>query len=274
MAGGAIKPHRFYFQPAEYGKPCKLSSRCHQHRFIKLIKHFDASEKKWFHGHPQFKHLFHMDCSPTKKVMGLWMLLLRTIKVDKKRQAWFGVNGVPIRYSIREHGLLSGLYCHTYPENYESIGSLRFAKKYFQKKPKNKGEDPPELRVTPADVLNKLKKMTYDGSHDRLKKAVLYFLATVIRGRSRHGTPIEPFLLQMVNDLRVCHTFPWGRFTFDDSIKEIMHMVKHFRGKIPSKAAWTFPGFINPLEILAFESIQVLKENFRENVEEFDDSCP
>ncbi|KAJ4881502.1 hypothetical protein Rs2_38557 [Raphanus sativus] len=52
-------------------------------------------------------------------------------------------------------------------------------------------------------------------------------------------------------------------------------MVKHFRGKIPTvKRTWTFPGFINPLEILAFESIQVLKENFREDVEEFDDSCP
>lgn len=28
------------------------------------------------------------------------------------------------------------------------------------------------------------------------------------------------------------------------------------------------------MQILAFESIQVLKENFREDVEEFDDSCP
>ncbi|XP_056846347.1 uncharacterized protein LOC130497508 [Raphanus sativus] len=162
MAGGAIKPDLFYFQPAEYGKPCKLSSRCYQKDFIMLIKDFDAREKMWFYGHPQFKHIFHMEYSSRRKVMGLWMLLLRTVKVDKKRQAWFVVNGIPIRYSIKEHGLLSGLYCHTYPENYESMGSLRFAKKYFQKPPKKKGEDPPELRVTPADVLKKLKKMNYD----------------------------------------------------------------------------------------------------------------
>ncbi|XP_048624872.1 uncharacterized protein At3g43530-like [Brassica napus] len=275
MAGGAIKPHKFYFKPAEYGKPCKLSSRCHQTKFIKLIDNFHATEKKWFYAHPQFKHIIHMECSSRRKVMGLWMLLIHTIKVDKKRQAWFVVNGVPIRYSIREHGLISGLYCHTYPENYESIGSLKFAKKYFQQPPKKKGDDPPELKVTAADVLKKLKKMKYDGSHERLRMAVLYFLATVIFQRSRYGTPIDHFLLRMVNDLRVCHTFPWGRYTFDDSLKEIKHMVKHFRGKIPTvKASWTFPGFINPLEILAFESIQVLKENFREDVEEFDDSCP
>ena len=157
----------------------------------------------------------------------------------------------PIRYSIREHGLISGLYCHTYPENYESIGSLKFAKKYFQQPPKKKGDDPPELKVTAADVLKKLKKMKYDGSHERLRMAVLYFLATVIFQRSRYGTPIDHFLLRMVNDLRVCHTFPWGRFTFNDSLKEIKHMVKHFRGKIPTvKASWTFPGFINPLEVI------------------------
>ena len=52
MAGGAIEPHRFYFQLVEYEKPYKLSSRCHQHHFIKLIKDSDASEKKWFHGLP------------------------------------------------------------------------------------------------------------------------------------------------------------------------------------------------------------------------------
>ncbi|KAF8107182.1 hypothetical protein N665_0125s0011 [Sinapis alba] len=243
MAGRAIKPHVFFFfKPAEYGKACKLSTMCHQHSFINLIKDFDASEKKWFHDHPQFKHLFHMECSSKRKVMGVWMLLLRTTKVDKKRPFWLVVNGVPIRYSIIEHGLLSRLYCHRHPENYESFRSLRFAKKHFQQNPKKKGDDPPELRVTPSDVLKKLKGMKYDDSHERLKITVVYFLATTIREKSRFGSPIEPFLLQI----------------------EIQHMVKHFRGKIPEKANWTFHGFINPLEILAFESIPVLKENFRE----------
>lgn len=101
--------------------------------------------------------------------------------------------------------------------------------------------------MTAADVLKKLKKMKYDGSHERLRMAVLYFLATVIFQRSRYGTPIDHFLLRMVNDLRVCHTFPWGRFTFDDSLKEIKHMVKHFRGKISTiKAFWDISWVYQP----------------------------
>ena len=91
------------------------------------------SQKRWFHEHPQFKHLIHMVCSPTRKVMGLWMMLIRTIATPKSRQAWFVVNGVPIQQSIREQGLISGLYCYHYPENYMSGLSMKFAVKHFRK---------------------------------------------------------------------------------------------------------------------------------------------
>ncbi|KAL0897837.1 hypothetical protein Bca101_081798 [Brassica carinata] len=122
-----------------------------------------------------------------KKVQGLWMLLLRCMHTGKDRQAWFGVNGVPIRYFIREHALLSGLHCGTYPENYPNIermkfaskGRMKFATKHFkhlQKKTREKKGKKQGLKVTEADVLEKLGKMKADGSDERLKMAVLYFL--------------------------------------------------------------------------------------------------
>ncbi|KAF8053319.1 hypothetical protein N665_1431s0003 [Sinapis alba] len=122
---------------------------------------------------------------------------------------------------------------HAYPKNYDSLGKLRWW---------------------------------------RLKIVALYFLAIDIRGRSRSGTPIELFLLQMINDLRFCHKFPWRHYTFDDSLKEIKHMVKPFRGKILAKASWTFHGFINPLdEILIFlepigSELGLLEEIFDEGL--------
>ena len=248
MTVEADKPAGFFFKPSDYGKGCKLSSRCHQHDFLKTIEKFEASEKSWFQDHPQFKHIFHMDCTPTRKVMGLWMLLLRTMHTGKGRQAWFGVNGVPIRYSIREHSLLSGLYCHSYPENYPSIGSMKFARKHFKVKKTKDGKEK-GLQVTEADVLEKLQKMKFDGSGDRLRMAVLYFLARVLRGRSKGGYFIEYFILQAAEDLEFCTEFPWGRYTFDDCMKEIFHVRDQFRDGIPEKAQWVFPGFINPLEV-------------------------
>ncbi|KAG2311974.1 hypothetical protein Bca52824_023531 [Brassica carinata] len=126
-------PNGFFFKPKDYWKSCKLQSRCHQHKFMTTLEVLDESEKRWFLEHPQFKHLLHMDCTPTRKVMGLWMLLIRTIVTHKSRQAWFAVNGVPIRYSIRERCLISGLYCHQYPKNYQSVLSMEFAEKQFRK---------------------------------------------------------------------------------------------------------------------------------------------
>ncbi|CAG7884151.1 unnamed protein product [Brassica rapa] len=200
MAVEPMRPVGFFFKPSDYWTACKLSSRCHQHDFLETIKDFKESEKSWFENHPQFKHLFHMDCCEKRKVQGLWMLLLRCMHTGKERQAWFGVNGVPIRYSIREHALLSGLYCGSYPENYPIKGKMKFATKHFkhlQKKTKEKNRKKQGLRVTEADVLEKLEKMEADdGSDERLKMAVLYFLTRVIRGRKRNAYFIEPFILQ------------------------------------------------------------------------------
>lgn len=256
-----LRPTGFFFKPSDYGKACKLSTRCHQRQFVDMIENFDETEKNWFKNHPQFKHLFHMDCTKTRKVMGMWMLLLRTITTEKGRQAWFGVNGVPIRYSIREHALLSGLHCHIYPENYLRVGSMKFAERHFKKKEKGKRKEktngkkkkktPEEdkLRVTVMDVEKKLLAMEFDGRKERLKMLVLYFLATVLRGRTKYGHPIEDFLLQVVEDLDFCETFPWGRFTFDDCMNEIFHVRDHFSDGIPDSPQWVFPGFINPLEV-------------------------
>ncbi|KAG2312921.1 hypothetical protein Bca4012_027522 [Brassica carinata] len=91
-------------------------------------------------------------------------------------------------------------------------------------------------RVTETDVEEKLLKMKTDGSDsdERLKMVILYFLARVIRGRSKNGYFIEPFILQ----------------------------------------AWTFPGFIISVEILAFECIPVLRERFRDPIPNCLADCP
>ena len=96
--------------------------------------------------------------------------------------------------------------------------------------------------MTEANVLEKLQKMKLDGSGDRLRMAVLYFLARVLRGRSKGGYFIEYFTLQAAEDLRFCTEFPWGRYTFDDCMKEIFHVRDQFRDGIPEKAEWVFLG--------------------------------
>ena len=150
------------------------------------------------------------------------------------------VNGVPVRYSLWELGLISGLNCLEYPENHEQLGSLSFVKRQF-----NGRENGIKLR----EVEKKLTTMI--SCEDRLKMVVLYFLGSVIKTKSKSPQIFHPFLLRIVDDLEECKKFPWGRYTLEDCSNELTHMLDHFSGEVQS--SWTFPMFIFPLEVIKFK---------------------
>ena len=200
---------------------------------IKKLK----EEVKWFTSHPQFRHFFHMPSEKYLKLQAMWMLLMRTIRTEEEEDvAWFAVNGVPICYSMREHALISGLDCHEYPRKYLKLGGTKFVDYYFGGLKK----------ITITDVEQKLLSMKTP-CNDRLKMAVLFFLGRVIRGQAKDSRPVDPFILRIVEDLDVCRTFPWGRLTFEDAIKNIKHMMELLKGEV--HPACGFPGFIIPLEV-------------------------
>ncbi|KAL1221245.1 hypothetical protein V5N11_022229 [Cardamine amara subsp. amara] len=78
--------------------------------------------------------------------------------------------------------------------------------------------------------------------------------------------------LQIVNELKAVETFPWGRITFEDNLKEIDHAMNHFDGRVQDD--YLFPGFIIPLEVLAFICIPELSKRFQEDISGAKDGCP
>ncbi|XP_020867822.1 uncharacterized protein At3g43530-like isoform X1 [Arabidopsis lyrata subsp. lyrata] len=250
-------------------------------------------EISWFLKHPQFKHIFDRPRERFHKCKGMWSLVLRTVNMKKKQnELWFVVNGVPIRYSIREHALITGLDCRKLPDNYEEelekkFGGDGFINKYFKEGDK----------ISLEAVFEKLQSMEeVEGDDDRLKMAVLYFLGSVINPKKKKSAKIDSFLVNIVSDLELCKSFPWGTFTFIHCIDNIRRWIKMFKSK--PKSSWTIPGFTiaievpfflffllccyyfilvlisNFVQILAFECIQPLKSKFRENVDHRDNGCP
>ncbi|KAL1205496.1 hypothetical protein V5N11_026682 [Cardamine amara subsp. amara] len=142
-----------------------------------------------------------------------------------------------LSYSLWEHGLISGLNCREYPENHTDLESLYFVKRLFNGR---------ESGIKLSKVEKQLTTMI--ACEDRLKMDVLYFLASMMKTYSKSSEVIEPFLLRIVDNLKECKKFPWGRYTFEDSSHELEHMFEMFKGEV--RKSWTFPGFIALLEVI------------------------
>ncbi|CAN6817664.1 unnamed protein product [Brassica oleracea] len=61
----------------------------------------------------------------------------------------------------------------------------------------------------------------------------------------------------MMDDLDACRSFPWGRLTFEDAIKEIKNVMNNLKG-----------------EVLAFECIPELGKTFRIYSDDSSEDCP
>ncbi|XP_013739273.2 uncharacterized protein At3g43530-like [Brassica napus] len=234
-----MQPLKMHFPSSQYQKSLKLSGKCYINTPIRNIQTIlKKNEVEWFVEHPQFQHFFHIK-NRKQKWMGMWLLVLRSASVAKKYELWFIVNDVPIRYSLREFRLISGLYCHEYPPNHERLGGTTFMNKYFGGK-----------RVTYADLEKQMLAMKSKPSQDRLKMAALYFLATILVGGRKSGEGASPF--------------PWGRYAFEHNLKDVSSFLEKCNGVVPT--SWVFTSFPIPLELLAFEAIPSLRNHFRESV--------
>ena len=112
-------------------------------------------------------------------------LLSRQLKVAKKHEVRFPFAGKPVRFSLREFALVSGLNCRSYPP-------------HSKKKSKNISEKPywGELfgsmtEVPVSYVITMLKKKTVSDKDTRIKYALLALLCAVILPTS-HNPRILP----------------------------------------------------------------------------------
>lgn len=61
-----LPPQTMHFPFSEYGKVCKISSRCQVTQTVELIERKFKEEVVWFKRHDQFKHIFHMPQEPNQ----------------------------------------------------------------------------------------------------------------------------------------------------------------------------------------------------------------
>ncbi|ESQ33762.1 hypothetical protein EUTSA_v10009627mg, partial [Eutrema salsugineum] len=182
------KPNLF-FPPTCFEKRCKLSSKTKPNKAISYLQiYLSERELSWLKNHRQFKHLFHRDVEKFHKVQAMWSLILCSVDFKKKKnELWLVVNGIPIRYLITEHALITGLDCTVLPDDYRKKKPVdnTFTSRIFRRKTK----------ISLSAVSKKLQWMEESADGDKLKLRVLYFLASVIAPKKKTAA-IDSFLIR------------------------------------------------------------------------------
>ncbi|XP_010532443.1 PREDICTED: uncharacterized protein At3g43530-like, partial [Tarenaya hassleriana] len=211
----------------------KIESKCYLSQTIKNLKEVLSSEEwRYFNEDSQFRHIFHLKCDENMKMLPVSVLLHRTLKLEEEKgQLWFVLNGVPIRYSITEHAIISGLKCNQYPEDWEGRRKSDFRIKTFG-----------PGKVTRKAVMEKLQKSKHSRI-DRKRLVTLMLLSGVLDPENRNDDSINHDLVDMVDELELCEEFPWGRYSFDKLVEQLRKILQ----SPTPKGRWRLTGFVVPL---------------------------
>ncbi|KAF8051981.1 hypothetical protein N665_1633s0003 [Sinapis alba] len=144
-------------------------------------------------------------------------LLSRQLKVEKKHEAWFRFAGKPIRFSIREFAIVTGLPCGEIPQNQKLKKKKNMKEKLYWPELFGNIE---HMRVYKA--VKMLRRKTVTDKDTRLKLACLAIVSSVLLSTNLKMKMLKEHA-QLLGDIEEFLAFPWGRLAFDmlmDSIKK------------------------------------------------------
>ncbi|CAF1709408.1 unnamed protein product, partial [Brassica napus] len=181
-------------------------------------------------------------------------LLSRQLKVEKKHEAWFRFAGKPIRFSLREFAIVTGLPCGEFP------------KKSKSKKKKNMKEKPywpelfgrvEEMRVSRA--VKMLRRKTVTNKDLRMKLACLAIVSSVLLCTNLRMKMLKEHA-ELLVDMEEFFSFPWGRLAFD----MLMTSIKKRDEISLSQNTIALKGFALALQLVIVEAVPSLTEVVQE----------
>ncbi|KAL0706969.1 hypothetical protein Bca4012_073395 [Brassica carinata] len=134
-------------------------------------------------------------------------VVVRLLKVNKKYEVWFLFAGNPVKMSLREFAIITGLNCRKIPELTKKKKNPLKEKLYWN-------ELMGSLKFCTIDIaIDMLKKKVVKGTEARIKFACLAITSSILFPSS-HTPRIMPEHVEMIRDLDEFLEFPWGRASF------------------------------------------------------------
>ncbi|KAF8118675.1 hypothetical protein N665_0003s0050, partial [Sinapis alba] len=165
-------------------------------------------------------------------------IISRQLKVTKKHEAWFLFAGKPIRFSLREFAVVTGLNCQKFPSR-----TKKRSKKHITEKPYW------------GELFGTLKKVPVSSVIRMLKYAYLSLLASVILPTT-HTPRISQDHAELIKDLNAFFAYPWGRISFD----MLMCSIKERKEVSLAQNTIALKGFVLSLQLVMVEAVPSLTE--------------
>lgn len=181
-------------------------------------------------------------------------IMSRQLKVNKRHEAWFRFAGHPVRFSLREFAIVTGLPCGEFPlkskaKMKETISSKPYWPELFGKVD----------TVGVSSVIKMLKKKTVKDQEIRVKYACLAILSSVLLSTNLK-MKISREHAEAIEDLQDFFMYPWGRMAFD----MLMGSIKERDEVSLSQNTIALKGFALALQLVMVEAVPALTECFQD----------
>ncbi|CAN6896740.1 unnamed protein product [Brassica oleracea] len=172
----------------------------------------------------------------------VYAILTRSIVSVKENEAWFHFGAQPLRFSIREFHMMTGLKCSGALE-----GPRRETDRFNWELLKGRSH---KL----SDVVEQLRKTREDASEERVCLAMLILVESILLRKSKGGSfPLE--YAKNAQDM----TYPWGKEAYIVLLKSIQNTVANH---LENKSKFELQGYPLVFLLWILESIPLLRNKF------------
>ncbi|KAF3598836.1 hypothetical protein F2Q69_00033684 [Brassica cretica] len=171
-----------------------------------------------------------------------YAVLTKSINTVKKHEAWFHFGAQPMRFSIREFHMVTGLKCSGEVEGPREENES-FEWEFLQ------GPH------TVKDVEKQLRNTNEDASEERFCHAMLLLIESILLQKVSGSDTTFPWdYVKIAQDIDVLMTYPWGRIAYELLLKSIKNAVK----KNLDKNKYELHGYPLAFHLWILESIPLL----------------
>lgn len=181
-------------------------------------------------------------------------VVVRLLKVNKKYEVWILFAGNPVRMSLREFAIVTGLNCRKIPELTKRKKNPLKVKLYWTKLFGS-------LKFYTVDIaIDMLKKKVVKGTQARIKFACLAITSSTLFPSS-HTPHIMPDHVEMIRDLDEFLAFPWGRASFQTLATSLIS-----KDEITlSQSSVAIHGYVDAIQMVLLAAIPQLKEEITQS---------